>query len=160
MGDGGDFPHLALLSESSLKPGTVERPSRRARSRARLKPGVRVCRDKPARCEGVRVSDSEGLANHAGPESCAGPGNGASEALTGERAGRVWSPEIGRFSGADALLTRGRQHRRPRHGEGQADLTGSKTPGMHGNAVDGTREALHLTWRCQVRTGNPQGTRP
>ena len=66
--------------------------------------------------------------------------------MTGERAGRVWSPEIGRFAGADALLTRGRQHRRPRQGKGQADLTGSKTPGMHGNTVYGTREAPHLTW--------------
>jgi hypothetical protein len=55
----------------------------------RLMPSVRVCRDKPAQCEGVQVSDSEGLANHAGPESCASLGNGVREALTGERAGRV-----------------------------------------------------------------------
>ena len=40
---------------------------------ARLTASVRVCRDKPARCEGVQVSDSEGRANHAGPESCAAP---------------------------------------------------------------------------------------
>ena len=37
----------------------------------------------------MQVSDSEGLANHAGPESCAGFGNGVPEALTGECAGRV-----------------------------------------------------------------------
>jgi hypothetical protein len=66
-------------------------------------PAVRVCRDKPAQCEGVEVSDSEGRATHAGPESCANPGHGVREALTGERAGRVWSPEIGRVPGADAL---------------------------------------------------------
>jgi hypothetical protein len=53
-----------------------------------------VRRDKPARCEGVKVSDSEGLANHTGPESCVATGNGCSEALTGECAGRVLSPEI------------------------------------------------------------------
>ena len=51
-------------------------------------------RDKPARCEGVKVSDSEGLANHTGPESCVVVGNGCGEALTGERAGRVLSSEI------------------------------------------------------------------
>ena len=62
-------------------------------------PGVRVCRDKPARCGRVQVSDSEGLATHTGPESCAALGNGGSEALTGERAGRGLSPEIGQSVG-------------------------------------------------------------
>jgi len=49
----------------------------------------RVCRDKPAQCEEMQVSDSEDLANHAGPESCASLGNEDCEALTGECAGRV-----------------------------------------------------------------------
>jgi hypothetical protein len=44
----------------------------------RLTAGVRVCRDKPARCERVQVSDSEGLATHAGPESCVDGGNASS----------------------------------------------------------------------------------
>jgi hypothetical protein len=105
-----------------------------------------VCRDKPARGERVQVSDSEGLATHAGPESCAGPGNGVSEALTGEGAGRVSSPAIGPVLGADALLTRGRRYRQPRFGEGQADPAGSETSSMHRNTVCGTREALHLAW--------------
>jgi len=100
----------------------------------------------------VQVSDSEGLANHAGPESCASFGNGAREALTGERAGRVWSPEIGLFLGADALRTRGRQHGSSRYGEGWVDLAGSKTPSMHGNIVCGTREALHLAWAIAPRS--------
>jgi hypothetical protein len=69
-------------------------------------PNVRVCRDKPARCEGVQVSNSEGLANHAGPESCASLGNGVREALTGECAGRVLSPEIGQFGCRRAPNTR------------------------------------------------------
>jgi hypothetical protein len=107
-----------------------------------LRPSVRVCRDKPARCERVQVSDSEGRANHTGPESCAGFGNGVREALTGERAGRVWSPEIGRVLGADALRTRGRQQRARHYGKAYPHLAGSKTPGMHGNIVCGTREAL------------------
>lgn len=37
---------------------------------------------------------SEGVAHHAGPESCAGGGNAAGEALTGENAGQVFSSEI------------------------------------------------------------------
>jgi hypothetical protein len=73
-------------------------------------------------------------------------GNGRREALTGERAGRVWSPEIGLLLGADALLTRGRPHCRRRYGEVSTDLAGSETPGMHGNTLRGTRETLHLAW--------------
>jgi len=42
----------------------------------------------------VKVPDSEGRANHTGPESCVPLGNGRHEALTGEGAGRVLSPEI------------------------------------------------------------------
>jgi RNA-directed DNA polymerase len=99
----------------------------------------------------VQVSDSEGLANHTDPESCASFGNGAREALTGERAGRVWSPEIGLFLGADALLTRGRQQRGRRYGKAPLHLAGSKPPRMHGNSVCGTREALHLAWTIAPR---------
>jgi len=113
-------------------------------------PGVRVCRDKPARCEGVQVSDSEGLANHAGSESCASLGNGVREALTGERAGRVWSPEMANL-GADALRTRGRQQRARHYGKAYTHLAGSKTPGMHGNIVCGTREALRLALPIAAR---------
>ena len=94
----------------------------------------------------MQVPDSEGLATHTGPESCVPLGNGRREALTGERAGRVLSPEIGLLLGADALLTRGRQHRRPRFGEGETDLAGSETSGMRENTLCGTREALHLAW--------------
>ena len=110
-----------------------------------------MCRDKPAQCEGVQVSDSAGLANHAGPESCASLGNGVREALTGERAGRVWSPEIGRVLGADALRTRGRLQRARHYGKAYTHLAGSKTPGMHGNIVSGTREALHLALAIAAR---------
>jgi len=45
----------------------------------------------------------EGLASHAGPESCAGRGNAAGEALTGARAGQVFSCEINYIRGADAV---------------------------------------------------------
>ena len=116
----------------------------------RVSASVRVCRDKPARCEGVQVSDSEGLANHAGSESCASLGNGVREALTGERAGRVWSPEMANL-GADALLTRGRQQRARHYGKAYTHLAGSKTPGMHGNMVCGTREARRLALSIAAR---------
>ena len=41
----------------------------------------------------MQVRCTEGLANHSGPESCAGIREGVSEALTGERAGQPWSCE-------------------------------------------------------------------
>jgi len=70
------------------------------------------------------------------------------------------APKSGTVPGADALLTRGRPYRRRRCGEAWTDSAGSETPGMHGNTMCGTREALHLTWGHQVRTANPHGTRP
>ena len=51
----------------------------------------------------MKESYGEGLANHIGPESCGGDSNGAAEALTGERAGRVWSREDPKVQGADAV---------------------------------------------------------
>ena len=94
----------------------------------------------------MQVPDSEGLATHTGPESCVAIGNGRREALTGERAGRVLSPEIGQLLGADTLRTRGRQQRGRRYGKASSYLAGSDTSGMHENTVCGTREALHLAW--------------
>jgi hypothetical protein len=110
----------------------------------------------------VQVSDSEGLANHTGPESCASVGNGVREALTGEGAGRVLSPEIGLFLGADALRTRGRQQWGHRYGKAPPHPAGAKTPGRHGNIVCGTREVLHRAWAIAPRSARrtSQGARP
>ena len=52
----------------------------------------------------MKESYGEGVTSHIGPESCGGASNGAAEALTGERAGRVWSREDPRVQGADAVL--------------------------------------------------------
>lgn len=41
----------------------------------------------------MQVRCTEGLANHSGPESCAGIREGVSEALTGVRTGQPWSRE-------------------------------------------------------------------
>ena len=100
----------------------------------------------------MQVPDSEGLANHAGPESCVAVGNGGREALTGAGAGRVWSPEIGLLLGADALLTRGRPQRVRHHGKADTHLVGSETSRMHRDILRGTREALHLAWRSMARS--------
>jgi hypothetical protein len=42
----------------------------------------------------MKESYDEGVANHIGPESCAGDRKGLSEALKGVRAGRVLSREM------------------------------------------------------------------
>jgi RNA-directed DNA polymerase len=42
----------------------------------------------------MKESYDEGVASHIGPESCAEDCKGLSEALTGARAGRVWSRVI------------------------------------------------------------------
>src|SRR3990172_9060247 len=47
----------------------------------------------------MEESYGEGVAIHTGPESCGGVRKDAGEALTGERAGRVWSREIAQTSG-------------------------------------------------------------
>jgi|SRR3990170_3060743 hypothetical protein len=52
----------------------------------------------------MKLSHDEGIASHIGPESCAFVRKNKGEALTGERAGRVWSREDPRVQGADAVL--------------------------------------------------------
>jgi len=110
----------------------------------------------------MKESHDEGLAIHIGPESCAGADNGISEALTGESAGWVLSPETKvSIPGADVLPIHGRQHRILRYGEVYTDPAGSETPCMHGNSLHGNRETLRLALedRAKVRTVNPEGER-
>jgi hypothetical protein len=56
----------------------------------------------------MKVSYSEGLANHAGSESCGVAREGGCEALTGEGAGRVFSRENLLLRDADAVRRGGR----------------------------------------------------
>ena len=110
----------------------------------------------------MKESHDEGLAIHIGPESCAVIRKGISEALTGESAGWVLSPEIKvNIPGADGLLMHGRQLRVNCYGEVYTDPAGSETPCMHGNSLRGNREALCLALkdRVKVRTVNPEGER-
>lgn len=55
-------------------------------------------------------------------------------------------------SGADALLTRGRQYGEHRQGKVLSDPAGSKTPSMPGNIVCGIREALYLALPIAARS--------
>ena len=61
----------------------------------------------------MKVSCGEGVASHTGPESCGDDRKVVVEALTGERAGWVLSPEILTVRDADALMSCGRQTRPP-----------------------------------------------
>lgn len=88
----------------------------------------------------MKVPYDEGPASHIGPESCAGVREGAGEALTGERAGRVLSRERILLRGADGVILRGRQHGPSRQREGWSGPAWSKTLRMHGNALHGNRE--------------------
>ncbi len=92
----------------------------------------------------MKVSDNEGLANHIGPESCVDDPQGRSEALTGERAGWVLSPETDMNPSADGFQMRGRQHTTNRYGKAGGGSAGSETPCMHGSTLSGNREALRL----------------
>ena len=79
-------------------------------------------------------------------------GNGEDKALTGVRAGQVWSREIEPPSckrwlllGADAFELSGRQDWRRRNGETPLDLARSETLGMHASTLSGSRESPWLS---------------
>ena len=95
----------------------------------------------------MKESYGEGLATHAGPESCVETTReGGGEALTGGSAGQALSREIhapprgGLLRGADAVETGGRPCRERRHGEAPTDPARSKTLCTHGNTSRGNRE--------------------
>src|SRR5207249_1664860 len=70
----------------------------------------------------MKESYGEGVASHAGPESCVGAREGDREALTGGGAGRVLSREMHEpLRGADAVEVSGRPYRARRQGEAWSD---------------------------------------
>jgi len=91
----------------------------------------------------VQVCCTEGLANHSGPESCAGIREGVSEALTGECAGqplsceRLQSRVPARFETWKAIRT-GAPWRAP----GRSGVV--EDPGMRRRSLYGYREILDL----------------
>ena len=92
----------------------------------------------------MKVSDSEGIANHTDPESCGVARKGNVEALTGERAGRVLSRERNLLRSADAVGDVGRRNRRRRNRETLLGSARSETPCTYGNTSFGNREILCL----------------
>ena len=119
----------------------------------------------------MKVSYVEGLASHGGPESCVCTGNGAGEALTGGRAGRVLGREIHAprrevrvVWGAEAVEISRRPHRDCRNGEAGTDPARSQTPRTRGNISHGNREiprpaALRRETLAAARIVKPKGTR-
>jgi hypothetical protein len=94
----------------------------------------------------MKESYGEGLATHAGPESCDSAREGGAEALTGGSAGQVLSREIdapprgGLVRGADAVEEGGRPHRERRLREAPTDPARSETLCTHRNTSHGNRE--------------------
>ena len=102
----------------------------------------------------MKESYGEGLAIHAGPESCADAGNRLREALTGVRIGRVLSRESRIVRGADAVGESGRQHPAHRYREMCGNPARSEPLCMYGNTSCGNREIPFSTqarWRLGPR---------
>ena len=91
----------------------------------------------------MKESYVEGLATHGGPESCAAFRKESHEALTGVRAGRVFSRESeGLLRDADAVEVSGRHHQPHRYREMRPGPARSETPCTQGNTSHENREIL------------------
>ena len=88
----------------------------------------------------MKESHGEGLATHTGLESCGAARESGDEALTEERAGRVFSRVRTILRDADAVGESGRQHPRRRYREAFRGPARSETPGTHGSILTGNRE--------------------
>ena len=80
------------------------------------------------------------IATHIGPESCGAARKGGVEALTGERAGRVFSRVRNFLRDADAVGESGRPLPMHRYREVQENPARSETPSTYGNTSRGNRE--------------------
>ena len=88
----------------------------------------------------MKESYESGSATHIGPESCGAARKGGVEALTGERAGRVFRRVRQLFRDADAVGESGRPHPVHRYREVQRSLARSETPSTYGSTSRGNRE--------------------
>ena len=88
----------------------------------------------------MKESYGEGPATHTDPESCGATCEGGGEALTGARAGRVFSRESQLLRGADAVRRSGRLHPARRYRETRRDPARSETPCTYGDTSRGNRE--------------------
>jgi hypothetical protein len=89
----------------------------------------------------MKESHGEGVAIRTGPESCAKVREDRREALTGERAGRVFSRETLLLRDADAVEVSGRPHPRRRYRETSRSPARSETPRMSGHTSRENRES-------------------
>ena len=80
------------------------------------------------------------VATHIGPESCGTARKGGVEALTGERAGRVFSRVSFFLRDADAVGASGRPHLVRRYREVCQSPARSETPSTYGDTSHGNRE--------------------
>jgi hypothetical protein len=80
------------------------------------------------------------VATHIGPESCGAAREGGVEALTGERAGRVFSRVRILLRDADAVRRSGRPHPLHRYREVYGSPARSQTPCTYASTSNGNRE--------------------
>jgi hypothetical protein len=87
----------------------------------------------------MKKSYESGVATHIGPESCGAAREGGVEALTGERAGRVFSRVI-ELRDADVVRRSGRRNRAHRYREVCQSPARSETPCTYADTSLGNRE--------------------
>ena len=90
----------------------------------------------------MKESYVEGLATHSGPESCGVTRKGFAEALTGVRAGRVFSRERSKVRDADAVVRAEGTTEAHRYREMRPGPARSETPCTYGNTSHENREVL------------------
>src|SRR5436309_5882231 len=88
----------------------------------------------------MEKSHESGVATHIGPESCGAAREGGVEALTGNRAGRVFSRVRTSLRDADAVGESGRLHRVHRYREVCQSPARSETPSTYAGTSHGNRE--------------------
>jgi hypothetical protein len=88
----------------------------------------------------MKKSYESGVATHIGPESCGAARKGGVEALTGERAGRVFSRVRELLRDADAVRRSGRPHLVHRYREVCQSPARSEAPCTYADTSFGNRE--------------------
>jgi hypothetical protein len=88
----------------------------------------------------MKKSYESGVATHIGPESCGAARKSSVEALTGERAGRVFSRVSSFLRDADAVRRSGRPHLERRYREVLQSPARSETPCTYADTSLGNRE--------------------
>ena len=100
----------------------------------------------------MKESYGEGLATHTDPESCGATCEGGVEALTGARAGRVFSRVRICLRDADAVGESGRPQPVHRYREVQRSPARSETPSTYGDTSHENRE-IHWSPAAMAAAG-------